>query len=205
MSKVVSEFSCLELLPGKIHEILTKLQPSFVSVIWFLACNSFSLWNMWIKLHRNIYRTLKRLLNVTMNSYAGNLGQELSALDISQQIVFSPLFLHFIVYLDEFSHIYWRLSVSNCGQGRQLWPFQLLNYLSLIYSKKWILANNCRTINIIWLTHHSNIIKIKLECRGFNFLYIFLKFQLLLSQTTVISSKEIDSYNLRMRIYCRTV
>ena len=64
----LSAMSGMELLMGKIRPFLTELLPFFVLEKWFLACYSFTVHDIWMKLHR--YVAHQRLHIVTKDRHS---------------------------------------------------------------------------------------------------------------------------------------
>ena len=65
---LLSAMSGMELLMGKIRPFLTELLPFFVLEKWFLACYSFTVHDIWMKLHR--YVAHQRLHIVTKDRHS---------------------------------------------------------------------------------------------------------------------------------------
>ena len=65
---LLSAMSGMGLLMGKIHPFLTELLPFFVLEKWFLACYSFTVHDIWMKLHR--YVAHQRLHIVTKDRHS---------------------------------------------------------------------------------------------------------------------------------------
>ena len=65
---LLSAMSGMGLLMGKIHPFLTELLPFFVLEKWFLACYSFTIHDIWMKLHR--YVAHQRLHIVTKDRHS---------------------------------------------------------------------------------------------------------------------------------------
>ena len=65
---LLSAMSGMGLLMGKIRPFLTELLPFFVLEKWFLACYSFTVHDIWMKLHR--YVAHQRLHIVTKDRHS---------------------------------------------------------------------------------------------------------------------------------------
>ena len=65
---LLSAMSGMGLLMGKIRPFLTELLPFFVLEKWFLACYSFTIHDIWMKLHR--YVAHQRLHIVTKDRHS---------------------------------------------------------------------------------------------------------------------------------------
>ena len=65
---LLSAMSGTGLLMGKIRPFLTELLPFFVLEKWFLACNTFAVHDIWMKLHR--YVAHQRLHIVTKDHHS---------------------------------------------------------------------------------------------------------------------------------------
>ena len=65
---LLSAMSGMGLLMGKIRPFLTELLPFFVLEKWFLACHSFTVHDIWMKLHR--YVAHQRLHIVTKDRHS---------------------------------------------------------------------------------------------------------------------------------------
>ena len=65
---LLSAMSGMGLLMGKIRPFLTELLPFFVLEKWFLACYSFTVHDIWMKLHR--YVAHQRLHIVTKDHHS---------------------------------------------------------------------------------------------------------------------------------------
>ena len=65
---LLSAMSGMGLLMGKIRPFLTELLPFFVLEKWFLACYSFTIHDIWMKLHR--YVAHQRLHIVTKDHHS---------------------------------------------------------------------------------------------------------------------------------------
>ena len=65
---LLSAMSGMGLLMGKIRSFLTELLPFFVLEKWFLACYSFTVHDIWMKLHR--YVAHQRLYIVTKDCHS---------------------------------------------------------------------------------------------------------------------------------------
>ena len=76
---LLSAMSGMELLMGKIRSFLTELLPFFVLEKWFLACYSFTVHDIWMKLHR--YVAHQRLHIVTKDRHS----------DLPQFVSYLPL------------------------------------------------------------------------------------------------------------------
>ena len=80
---LLSAMSGMGLLMGKIRPFLTELLPFFVLEKWFLACYSFTIHDIWMKLHR--YVAHQRLHILTKDVTLTFPVCELSALDRSEK------------------------------------------------------------------------------------------------------------------------
>ena len=100
---LLSAMSGMGLLMGKIRPFLTELLPFFVLEKWFLACYSFTVHDIWMKLHR--YVAHQRLHIVTKDRHS-----DLPSLWVIRpwyvwKKVFDLLFLYYMEYLNITSQI----------------------------------------------------------------------------------------------------
>ena len=111
---LLSAMSGMGLLMGKIHPFLTELLPFFVLEKWFLACFSFTVHDIWMKLHR--YVAHQRLHIVTKGpslwpsqfvSYPPLIGLKKG---------FDLLFLYYMEYLNITSQICFTSKVTYCDK-----------------------------------------------------------------------------------------
>ena len=109
---LLSAMSGMGLLMGKIRPFLTELLPFFVLEKWFLACYSFTVHDIWMKLHR--YVAHQRLHIVTKDSHS-----DLPSLWVIcpwwvWKKVFDLLFLYYMEYLNITSQICFTSKVTYC-------------------------------------------------------------------------------------------
>ena len=77
---------------------------------WFLTCSSFTIWNIWMKLHR--YVDHQRLHIVTKDRHSYFPDCELSTLDWSENWFLACSFFYYMEYLNETSQICWTSKVT---------------------------------------------------------------------------------------------
>ena len=109
---LLSAMSGMGLLMGKIRPFLTELLPFFVLEKWFLACYSFTVHDIWMKLHR--YVAHQRLHIVTKDRHS-----DLPSLWVIRpwkvwKKVFDLLFLYYVEYLNITSQICFTSKVTYC-------------------------------------------------------------------------------------------
>ena len=109
---LLSAMSGMGLLMGKIRPFLTELLPFFVLEKWFLACFSFTVHDIWMKLHR--YVAHQRLHIVTKDRHS-----DLPSLWVIRpwwvwKKVFDLLFLYYVEYLNITSQICFTSKITYC-------------------------------------------------------------------------------------------
>ena len=109
-----SAMSGMGLLMGKIRPFLTELLPFFVLEKWFLACYSFTVHDIWMKLHR--YVAHQRLHIVIKDRHS-----DLPSLWVIRpwwvwKKFFDLLFLYYLEYLNITLQICFTLKVTYCDK-----------------------------------------------------------------------------------------
>ena len=109
---LLSAMSGMGLLMGKIRPFLTELLPFFVLEKWFLACYSFTVHDIWMKLHR--YVAHKRLHILTKDRHSDLPSLWVICPWYVWKTGFDLLFLYYMEYLNITSQICFTSKVTYC-------------------------------------------------------------------------------------------
>ena len=119
------------IVTGQNTIILTELLPLFVLEKWFLACNSFTVYDTSMKFHR--YASHQRL-HITNKNCHSDLSSSLVTRPwyIWKKIVYDLYFIFYMEYLNGTPHICLTSKVSYYDYLLPLLPFHLMNCLPLL-------------------------------------------------------------------------